>query len=65
MDYDVIIVGARVADSVLASLLGEHGHRVLLLEKVHCPSDTFSTHFFRAPALRVFEMLAVLDVSPQ
>ena len=35
MDYDVIIVGARVASSVLASLSGEHGHRVLLLEKAH------------------------------
>jgi len=61
MDYDVIIVGARVAGSVLASLLGEHGHRVLLLEKAHFPSDTLSTHFFRAPALRVFERLGVLD----
>jgi 2-polyprenyl-6-methoxyphenol hydroxylase-like FAD-dependent oxidoreductase len=65
MDYDVIIVDARVAGSVLASLLGEHGHRVLLLEKVHFPSNTLSRHFFRAPALRVFEMLAVLDVLPQ
>src|SRR6266496_2542495 len=50
MDYDVIIVGARVAGSVLAALLGGQGHRVLLLEKAHFPSDTLSTHFFRAPA---------------
>jgi flavin-dependent dehydrogenase len=61
MDYDVIIVGARVAGSALAALLGEQGHRVLLLEKAHFPSDTLSTHFFRAPALRVFERLGVLD----
>ena len=61
MDYDVIIVGARVAGSALAALLGEQGHRVLLLEKAHFPSDTLSTHFFRAPALRVFERLSVLD----
>jgi 2-polyprenyl-6-methoxyphenol hydroxylase-like FAD-dependent oxidoreductase len=61
MDYDVIIVGARVAGSVLAALLGGQGHRVLLLEKAHFPSDTLSTHFFRAPALRVFERLGVLD----
>ncbi|HEX6035517.1 MAG TPA: FAD-dependent monooxygenase, partial [Anaerolineales bacterium] len=61
MDYDVIIVGARVAGSVLAALLGQQGHRVLLLEKAHFPSDTLSTHFFRAPALRVFERLGVLD----
>src|SRR5919109_3472230 len=61
MDYDVIIVGARVAGSALATLLGQQGHRVLLLEKAHFPSDTLSTHFFRAPALRVFERLGVLD----
>ena len=61
MDFDVIIVGGRVAGSVLAALLGQQGHRVLLLEKVHFPSDTLSTHFFRAPALRVFERLGVLD----
>lgn len=61
MDYDVIIVGGRVAGSVLAALLGQQGYRVLLLEKAHFPSDTLSTHFFRAPALRVFERLDVLD----
>jgi len=61
MDYDVIIVGARVAGSTLAALLGEQGHRVLLLEKAHFPSDTLSTHFFRSPALRVFERLGVLE----
>jgi flavin-dependent dehydrogenase len=61
MDYDVIIVGARVAGSVLAALLGALGYRVLLLEKAHFPSDTLSTHFFRTPALRVFEQLGVLD----
>jgi flavin-dependent dehydrogenase len=33
MDDDVITVGARVAGSVLATLLGRKGHRVLLLEK--------------------------------
>ena len=61
MDFDVIIVGARVAGSVLATLLGQQGHRVLLLDKSHFPSDTLSTHFFRAHALRVFERLGVLD----
>jgi 2-polyprenyl-6-methoxyphenol hydroxylase-like FAD-dependent oxidoreductase len=61
MDYDVIIVGARIAGSVLATLLGQQGHRVLLLDKAHFPSDTLSTHFFRAPALRVFERMDVLE----
>jgi len=61
MDFDVIIVGARVAGAVLAALLGTKGFRVLLLEKARFPSDTLSTHFFRSPALRVFEKLGVLD----
>lgn len=60
-DYDVIIVGGRVAGSVLAALLGGQGHHVLLLEKAHFPSDTLSTHFFRAPALRIFERLGILE----
>jgi 2-polyprenyl-6-methoxyphenol hydroxylase-like FAD-dependent oxidoreductase len=61
MDYEVIAVGARVAGSVLATLLGRQGHRVLLLDQARFPSDTLSTHFFRAPALRVFERLGVLE----
>lgn len=60
-DYDVIIVGARIAGSSLATLLGQRGHRVLLLDKAQFPSDTLSTHFFRSPALRVFEKMGVLD----
>lgn len=46
---------------MLAALLGQQGHRVLLLDKAQFPSDTLSTHFFRAPALRVFERLGVLE----
>jgi 2-polyprenyl-6-methoxyphenol hydroxylase-like FAD-dependent oxidoreductase len=61
MDYDVIIVGGRVAGSILATRLGQYGFRVLLLEKASFPSDTLSTSFFRAPALRVFEKIGVLE----
>lgn len=61
MDYDIIIVGGRVAGSILAARLGQQGVRVLLLEKATFPSNTLSTSFFRAPALRVFEKLDVLD----
>ncbi|OGO31667.1 MAG: hypothetical protein A2136_00130 [Chloroflexi bacterium RBG_16_54_11] len=61
MDFDVIIVGARVAGVALATLLAQQGQRVLLLDKAHFPSDTLSTHFFRDPALGVFEQLGVLD----
>ena len=61
MEYDIIIVGGRVAGSVLATRLGDYGFRVLLLEKASFPSDTLSTSFFRAPALRVFEKIGVLE----
>jgi 2-polyprenyl-6-methoxyphenol hydroxylase-like FAD-dependent oxidoreductase len=60
MDYDIIIVGGRVAGAVLAIRLGQLGHRVLLLEKATFPSEALSTSFFRAPALRVFEKIGVL-----
>jgi len=61
MDFDVIIVGARVAGSALATLLGQYGHRILILEKASFPSDTLSTHFFRAPTFKVFERMNVFD----
>jgi 2-polyprenyl-6-methoxyphenol hydroxylase-like FAD-dependent oxidoreductase len=58
---DVIIIGARVAGSVLATLLGEMGHRVLVIDRSTFPSDTLSTHFFRAPALRAFKNIGVYE----
>ncbi|MEE9512883.1 MAG: FAD-dependent monooxygenase, partial [Anaerolineales bacterium] len=60
-DYDVIIIGGRVAGAILASLLGDRGHRVLVLDRATFPSDTLSTHFFRAPALRAFSEIGVYD----
>jgi len=48
-----------MAGSVLAALLGQAGHRVLLLDRARFPSDTLSTHFFRAPALRAFQQAGV------
>lgn len=60
--YDVVVVGARIAGSVLAALLGDAGHSVLLIDRDRFPSSTLSTHFFRgAFALTVFKRLGVLD----
>jgi 2-polyprenyl-6-methoxyphenol hydroxylase-like FAD-dependent oxidoreductase len=59
--YDVIIIGARVAGSTLAAVLGNKGYRVLILDRASFPSDTLSTHFFRAPALRAFKQIDVSD----
>jgi choline dehydrogenase-like flavoprotein len=60
LDYDVIVIGARIAGSIAASLLGDQGHRVLVLDRATFPSDTISTHFFRAPTLRVLSRSASL-----
>jgi flavin-dependent dehydrogenase len=59
VDYDIIIIGARVAGSTLAAILGQNGYRVLVLDRSSFPSDTLSTHFFRAPALRAFNQIGV------
>ncbi len=61
MDYDVAIVGARVAGSLVATLLGEAGYRVLVLDRARFPSDTLSTHFFRAPTFRALRQAGVYE----
>jgi 2-polyprenyl-6-methoxyphenol hydroxylase-like FAD-dependent oxidoreductase len=60
-EYDAIIVGGRVAGALTGALLAEKGHRVLILDRARFPSDTLSTHFFRAPALRAFSEMGVYD----
>lgn len=61
-DVDILIVGARVAGSVTAALLGDAGYRVLLVDAATFPSDTISTHFFRGAGLgAVLSRLGLLD----
>ncbi|MCI0543646.1 MAG: NAD(P)/FAD-dependent oxidoreductase [Actinobacteria bacterium] len=43
-EYDVIVVGARVAGASTAMLLARQGHQVLLLDRATMPSDALSTH---------------------
>ncbi len=62
LDVDVLVVGARVAGSVTAALLGDAGYRVLLVDAATFPSDTISTHFFRGAGLGgVLSRLGLLD----
>ena len=42
--YDAIIVGSRCAGASTARLLAQKGHRVLMVDRAHFPSDTVSTH---------------------
>ena len=60
-EYDVILVGARVAGSILATMLGEAGYRILVLDRAKFPSDSLSTHFFRWPALQAFQRIGIYD----
>ena len=57
-----MIVGARVAGSTLACLLGAAGWRTLVVDRARFPSPTLSTHFFRgAGCVSVLGRLGVLD----
>lgn len=62
IEVDVLIVGARVAGSVLAALLGEQGWSVLVVDRATFPSGTLSTHFFRGSGCAgVLQTLGVVD----
>ena len=60
-EYDAIIVGARIAGTIIATLLAEQGRRVLVLDRARFPSDSLSTHFFRSPAFKAFQRVGVFD----
>ena len=60
-DYDVIIVGARVAGGTLALHLAKRGHKVLLLEKGQRGQDTLSTHFVWPRGASYLNRLGVLN----
>lgn len=59
--YDVIIVGARVAGSTLAYELSKAGYEVLLVDKSEFPSDILSTHNFFNNSLAILREMGVLD----
>ena len=59
--YDVIVVGARVAGASTALLFAQAGHRVLLADRAHFPSDTLSTHYIHQPGIARMARWGVLD----
>jgi flavin-dependent dehydrogenase len=60
-NYDVIVVGARVAGSSLAYLLAKEGYKVLLLDRGTFPSDTLSTHNLYSNSLGMLREMGVLN----
>ena len=60
--YDAIIVGARCAGASTAMLLARHGHRVLLVDRGHFPSDlTSSTHLVWPSGAAQLQRWGLLD----
>jgi flavin-dependent dehydrogenase len=60
-DYDVIIIGARVAGSATATLLARNGLRVLAVDKAAFPSDTLSTHQVQLPGIARLKRWGLYD----
>lgn len=61
MEYDVIVVGTRVAGSATALLLARQGLRVLALDRARFPSDTLSTHQIQLPGGALLREWGLLD----
>lgn len=60
-DYDVIVVGARVAGSPTAMLLSRKGYRVLLVDRMRFPSDMMSSHYIHAHGVARLNRWGLLD----
>jgi 2-polyprenyl-6-methoxyphenol hydroxylase-like FAD-dependent oxidoreductase len=61
MEYDVIVIGTRVAGAPTAMLLARRGYRVLALDRATFPSDTLSTHVVHAPGIAALQRWGLLD----
>jgi menaquinone-9 beta-reductase len=59
--FDAIVVGARVAGSAAAIMLGRKRLKVLLVDKSSFPSSTLSTHIVLAGGTQVLRRLGMLD----
>ena len=60
-NYDVILVGARVAGCAAAIEFAKRGQSVLLLDQARFPSDTLSTHFMNPRGMTYLKALGVLE----
>ncbi len=60
-EYDVVIVGARVAGASTAMLLARQGLRVLVVDRGRPGTDTLSTHALMRPAVWLLSQWGLLD----
>jgi 2-polyprenyl-6-methoxyphenol hydroxylase-like FAD-dependent oxidoreductase len=60
-EVDVVIVGARIAGTATAVPLARKGLRVVVLDKVHFPSDTISTHAMVPSGVQELSLMGALD----
>ena len=58
--FDVVIVGARLAGCAVAAPLARAGRRVLVLDRMHFPSDQLSTHVLMPAGTSELAMLGAL-----
>jgi 2-polyprenyl-6-methoxyphenol hydroxylase-like FAD-dependent oxidoreductase len=58
--YDVIVVGARVAGAATAMLLARPGLRVLVVDRVSFPCDTISSHQLQVPGVALLHRWGLL-----
>lgn len=61
VDYDVVVVGSRVAGAPTALLLARRGLRVLLVDRVALPRDTVSSHQVQVPGAAALARWGLLD----
>jgi 2-polyprenyl-6-methoxyphenol hydroxylase-like FAD-dependent oxidoreductase len=61
MDYDVIVVGARVAGASTALLLARAGLRVLVVDQARVGTDTLSSHQVQVPGVALLRDWGLLD----
>lgn len=60
MEYEILIIGSRIAGASLALLLGRSGRRVLMVDRDTFPSDTLSTHVIIPHGISLLAQLGVL-----
>src|SRR5262249_35093265 len=58
--YDVIVVGARVAGAATAMLLARQGLRVLAVDRASFPSDSISSHQLQVPGVALLHRWGLL-----